>query len=92
LPYVWGNLGARKDPTLKLGGAKTAKAVSARMQTRWVNFATLSEPVGPADAPEWRPYRETDRACLLIGARDTVVHDVDAGIRAAWGSEVLSFR
>ena len=28
LPYVWGNLGGPKDPTLKLGGAKTAKAVS----------------------------------------------------------------
>ena len=29
LPYVWGNLGGPKDPTLKLGGAKTAKAVAA---------------------------------------------------------------
>ncbi|HWS93703.1 MAG TPA: carboxylesterase/lipase family protein, partial [Mycobacterium sp.] len=39
LPYVWGNLGAPKDPTLKLGGAKTAKAVSKRVRTRWINFA-----------------------------------------------------
>jgi para-nitrobenzyl esterase len=92
LAYVWGTLGAPKDPTLKLGGAKTAKAVSTRMRTRWINFAARSEPVGPAGEPEWRPYRDTDRACLLIGGRDTVVHDVDARIRAAWGSEIVSFR
>jgi para-nitrobenzyl esterase len=28
LPYVWGNLGGPKDPSLKLGGVKAAKAVS----------------------------------------------------------------
>ena len=92
LPYVWGTLGAPKDPTLKLGGIKTAKAVSARMRTRWINFATRSEPVGPAGAPEWTPYRDTDPACLLIGGRDTVVRGVDAHIRATWGSQMVSFR
>lgn len=92
LPYVWGTLGATRDPSLKLGGAKTAKTVAARMQTRWINFAIESKPVGPDGTPEWRPYRDTDRACLLIGARDTVVEDVDAGIRTAWGAEMVSFR
>jgi para-nitrobenzyl esterase len=92
LPYVWGNLGGPKDPTLKLGGAKTAKAVSKRVRTRWINFATLGKPAGPAGEPEWTPYQETDRACLIIDKRDTVVHDLDAQIRAAWGSEMVSFR
>ncbi|OBG27963.1 carboxylesterase/lipase family protein [Mycobacterium sp. 852002-51057_SCH5723018] len=92
LPYVWGNLGAPKDPTLKLGGAKTAKAVSKRVRTRWINFATHAKPAGPAGAPDWAPYREADRACLVIGKRDTVAHDVDAQIRGAWGSEMVSFR
>ncbi len=92
LPYVWGNLGGPKDPTLKLGGAKTAKAVSKRVRTRWINFATHSKPAGPAGEPEWRPYQQTDRACLIIDRRDAVAHDVDAPILAAWGSEMVSFR
>jgi para-nitrobenzyl esterase len=92
LPYVWGNLGAPKDPTLKLGGAKTAKAVSKRVRTRWINFAAHGKPVGPAGEPEWTVYQEADRACLIIGKRDTVVRNVDARIRAAWGSEIVSFR
>ena len=92
LPYVWGNLGAPRDPTLKLGGAKTARAVSSRMRTRWVNFATRGDPAGPPGEPEWTPYRPAERACLLVGRRDRVVHDVDAHIRAAWGSEMVGFR
>ncbi len=92
LPYVWGNLGGPKDPTLKLGGAKTARAVSKRVRTRWVNFATEGNPAGPPGEPEWTPYRPAERACLLVGKGDRVVHDVDAHIRAAWGSEMVSFR
>jgi para-nitrobenzyl esterase len=92
LPYVWGNLGGPKDPTLKLGGAKTAKAISRRVRTRWINFAAQGKPQGPAGEPEWMPYQQTDRACLLIARRDVIVHDLDAQIRAAWGTEMVSFR
>ena len=92
LPFVWGNLGAPRDPTLKLGGAKTAKAVSKRMRTRWINFAAEAKPAGPAGEPDWAPYQLADRACLIINKRDAVVHDVDAQIRAAWGSEIVGFR
>jgi para-nitrobenzyl esterase len=92
LPYVWGNLGAPEDPTLKLGGARTAKAVSKRVRTRWINFATEGKPAGPAGEPDWTAYREGDRACLIINKRDTVASDVDGHIRAAWGSEIVSFR
>ncbi|TAM63913.1 carboxylesterase/lipase family protein [Mycobacterium sp.] len=92
LPYVWGNLGAPKDPTLKLGGTRTAKAVSKRVRTRWINFAAHAKPAGPAGEPEWSPYRANDRACLVIDKNDALAHDVDANIRAAWGSEMVSFR
>ncbi len=92
LPYVWGNLGGPKDPTLKLGGAKTARAVSKRVRTRWVNFATHGNPAGPPGEPDWTPYRPAGRACLIIAKRDRLVHDVDAHIRAAWGSQMVSFR
>lgn len=92
LPYVWGNLGGPKDPTLKLGGAKTARAVSKRVRTRWVNFATHGNPAGPPGEPDWTPYRPAGRACLIIAKRDRLVHDVDARIRAAWGSQMVSFR
>ncbi|OBG26959.1 carboxylesterase [Mycobacterium alsense] len=92
LPYVWGNLGAPGDPTLRLGGARTARAVSKRVRTRWTNFATRGEPVGLTGEPVWTPYRKSDRACLLIDKRDTVSGYVDAHIRAAWGNEMVSFR
>jgi len=92
LPYVWGNLGGPHDPTLKLGGAKTAKAVSARVRSRWINFATQGKPMGPAGEPDWPPYQAADRACLVINKRDAIVHDIDANIRATWGREVVSFR
>ena len=92
LPYVWGTLGAPKDVTLKLGGTKTAKAVSKRIRTRWVNFATHAKPIGVPGEPEWTPYQEADRACLIIDRTDRVITDADADIRAAWGSDVLHFR
>lgn len=74
LPYVWGNLGGSQDPALKLGDAKAAIAVSRRVRTRW-------------GEPDWPCYEEAHRACLIIGRRDAVVHDVDAHIRATWGSK-----
>jgi para-nitrobenzyl esterase len=93
LPFVWGNLVAGpKDPTFRLGGLKTGRVVSARIQARWRNFATQGKPTGLAGEPEWLPYQEADRACLLIDRQDTVVNDVDLHIRSAWGSEVLNFR
>ncbi len=92
LPYVWGTLGVRGDYTLKLGGAKAAKEVSKRIRARWINFATHAKPIGLPDEPYWTPYQEADRACLVIGRHDRVVHDVDSHIRGAWGSDILHFR
>ncbi|HZN78091.1 MAG TPA: carboxylesterase/lipase family protein [Mycobacterium sp.] len=93
LPFVWGNLVAGpKDPTFRLGGMKTGKVVSARIQARWRNFATQGKPLGLDGEPEWLPYQAADRACLVIDRQDTVLNDVDLHIRSAWGSEVLSFR
>jgi para-nitrobenzyl esterase len=92
LPYVWGNLGGPKDPSLKLGGVKAAKAVSKRVRTRWINFAARATPAGAAGDPEWTSYAEDDRSCLIIDRSDVLAHDVDANIRAAWGSEMVSFR
>ncbi|KAA1251605.1 carboxylesterase/lipase family protein [Mycobacterium simiae] len=92
LPYIWGNLGGPHDPTLRLGGAKTAKAVSRRVRTRWVNFAARGKPVGAAGEPEWPAYDEADRRCLIIDRSDIVARDLDAHIRATWGGEVVSFR
>jgi hypothetical protein len=56
------------------------------------NFAAEGKPQGPAGEPEWTSYQQTDRACLIIDRHDDVVHDLDARIRAAWGTEMVSFR
>ncbi|MFM9035172.1 MAG: carboxylesterase/lipase family protein [Mycobacterium sp.] len=92
LPYVWGTLGAPQDMTLKLGGAKTAKAVSKRIRTRWVNFAATAKPAGLPGEPEWTPYQDADRACLIIDHHDRIVYDLDADIRAAWGTDPVHLR
>ncbi len=92
LPYVWGTLGVPQDMTLKLGGAKTAKAVSKRIRGRWVNFAATAKPAGLPGEPEWTPYQDSDRACLIIDHRDRIVHDVDAEIRTAWGTAPVHLR
>ncbi|MET0453396.1 MAG: carboxylesterase/lipase family protein [Mycobacterium sp.] len=93
LPYVWGNLVAgSKDPTFKLGGLKAGTAVSERIRARWLNFATRGEPTGLPGEPTWRPYRDDDRATLMIDKRDAVVDDPDKLLREAWGNDVLSFR
>ncbi|MGE4360654.1 carboxylesterase/lipase family protein [Mycolicibacterium austroafricanum] len=92
LPFVWGNLVAgRRDPTFALGGRKSGAAVSERMRARWVSFAAHGAPTGPAGEPVWRPYGADDRATLVIDKQDTVVDDLDADVRRAWGDDVLSF-
>jgi para-nitrobenzyl esterase len=75
-----------------LGGVKTGRVVSQRVRTRWVNFATEGKPSGLPGEPEWLPYQEPDRACLLIDRQDSVVNDIDTDIRAIWGTQVLNFR
>ncbi len=92
LPYVWGTLGVPQDMTLKLGGAKAAKAVSRSIRSRWVNFAATAKPAGLPGEPEWTPYQEADRACLVIDHHDRIVHDPDADIRTAWGADPVHLR
>jgi para-nitrobenzyl esterase len=93
LPFVWGNLSTGpKDPTFKLGGLRTGRVVSERVRARWVNFAVEGKPAGLPGEPEWLPYQDPDRASLLIDRQDTIVNDIDADIRATWGTEVLNFR
>ncbi|WNG90703.1 carboxylesterase/lipase family protein [Mycobacterium sp. ITM-2016-00318] len=93
LPFVWGNLvSSGKDPTFKLGGLKTGRAVSDRMRTRWVNFAVGGKPACLPGEPDWLPYREPDWTSLLIDRQDSVVADIDHDIRATWGTQVLNFR
>ncbi|MBJ7287287.1 carboxylesterase/lipase family protein [Williamsia sp.] len=92
LPYVFGNLvSGRKDITFKLGGLTEGKAVSARMQRRWLNFAVSGDPNGVPNAPIWRPYDSGDRASLVIDRNDRAVRDLDHDLRLAWGDDVLSF-
>ncbi len=78
---------------MKLGGAKTRKGdLEEECAPGGSTSRRKPSPPGPSGEPEWTPYQQTDRACLIIDKRDTIVHDVDAHIRAAWGTEVVGFR
>jgi para-nitrobenzyl esterase len=92
LPFVWGNLGVvPRDPMFALGGRKLGAAVSQRVRSRWTNFARHGDPQGLDGEPSWRPYGAEDRATLIIDKQDSVVDDLDAEVRRAWGDDVLSF-
>lgn len=97
LPYLWGNLvSGPKDITFKLGGLSTGKAISERMQTRWLAFAIGGAPLGPQGEPEWPKFEVNadgsgERATFVIDKNDRVVDDLDHELRLAWGDEVLSF-
>lgn len=92
LPYLWGNLvSGPRDPMFKLGGLRTGRALSARMQQRWRGFVAGGAPDAPG-AERWPAYDTRGRSTLVIDRRDVVVGDLDAELRAAWGPTVLSFR
>lgn len=92
LPYVWGNLAtSRRDITFRLGGLRTGRALSTRLQSRWIGFAVDGVPDADADSVGWPVYRPEDRRSLLIDRVDAVAEDLDAeGIRT-WGSTPLAF-
>lgn len=93
LPYVFGTFGAfAPDPTFWLGGRKVALEVSGRMQRRWLAFARYGVPAALDASKHWAPYREEDRATLLIDKTDTLASDPDRGLREAWGDRVMAFR
>jgi para-nitrobenzyl esterase len=92
LPYVWGNLdGGRKDITFRLGGLRTGRAVSARLQARWIGFATTGVPDADDAAPAWPRYGGPERRSLIIDRVDAVADDLDAEGRRTWGPVPLSF-
>lgn len=92
LPYLWGNLVAGpKDPTFKLGGMRTGRELSGRMQQRWRAFIAGHPPDAPG-AERWPAYDARTRSTMVIDRRDLVAGDLDADLRAAWGPAVLSFR
>lgn len=92
LPYLWGNLSAGpKDPTFRLGGRRVAQEISKRMQERWTAFAHGRGP-DAEDAPHWPPFSPAAaRETLVIARHDTIVPDLDAALRTAWGDDVLDF-
>jgi para-nitrobenzyl esterase len=91
LAYVWGNFGVNpRDITFRLGGRRRAEHISARMQDRWVAFASGTAP-DATGSPAWPAYDAAERLTLVIDGEDTVVPDLDAPLRASWGDTVLAF-
>jgi para-nitrobenzyl esterase len=92
LPYVWGNLAtSRKDITFRLGGLRTGRALSTRMQSRWIGFAVDGTPDADADSVAWEPYLAPTRASLIIDRTDAAAADLDADGLRTWGSTPLAF-
>ncbi len=101
LAYLWGSFSSGpKDLTFRLGGKRSGEEISVRMQDRWTAFAHGRTPdaEGVPGAPHWPAYAtaSTDaadiaRATLVIERHDSVVDDLDAPLRAAWGDQVLDF-
>lgn len=92
IPYVWGNLqGGPKDITFRLGGLRAARGISARLQSRWIGFATGGAPDADDGTVSWPAYTLPARRSLILDRVDRLVDDLDADGRAAWGPVPLSF-
>ena len=70
-PIVWGNLVAGpKDPTFKLGGLEDRRGGVGADAGPLAELRRLRPSrTGLPGEPEWLPYHEADRACLLIDRR-----------------------
>ncbi|KFF60953.1 carboxylesterase [Cryobacterium sp. MLB-32] len=66
-----------------LGGRRTFRAIGARMQGWWIDFAVCGVP-----AASWPPYDESSRETLIIDATDRVEADPGSERRLAWGAFV----
>lgn len=92
LAYVWGNLASSsKDITFRLGGLRTGRALSTRMQSRWIAFALDGDPDAEDGSARWEPYDTVARRSLIIDRVDRAVDDLDAPVRETWGSTPLAF-
>lgn len=66
-----------------------------RMQQRWAAFVHGTAPDADGETP-WIRYEyvspESGRQTLVIDHHDTLLSDLDAPLRAAWGDQALTFR
>ncbi|TSD99400.1 carboxylesterase/lipase family protein [Skermania sp. ID1734] len=89
LAYVWGNIKhGPKDITYKLGGLKSAKKLTKRLQQRWTSFAHNGI---PDTEPAWPAFDQEQRATLVMDKQDRIDHDLDGTVRKAWGDQVIAF-
>jgi para-nitrobenzyl esterase len=65
--------------------------VAGRVQRRWLAFARHGVPAALDGSKHWSPYDETNRDTLLIDTADTLAHDPERALRAAWGDKVMAF-
>ncbi|GAA3889401.1 carboxylesterase/lipase family protein [Leifsonia kafniensis] len=87
LPYLWGSLPRGPLPLLEaLATDSAARRLSARVQHRWLSFAKLGIPTHAVGEPVWNSYDE-HRATMIFDARDVLVNDLDAALRADGDSE-----
>ncbi|MBJ7329376.1 MAG: carboxylesterase/lipase family protein [Solirubrobacteraceae bacterium] len=85
LRYLWGEIEHYpRDPTFKLGGLRTSRAVSRRFRGRWHDYAATGD-------PGWPAYDRASRQSLVADSEDRVAVDLDARPRAAWGAVPLTF-
>lgn len=75
------DLTAKPYGTLTLGARGAMRRIGARMRRYWGSFARNGVPAVPGQA-EWTPYDNADRFTLVIGGKDRLVSDPDAGVRA----------
>lgn len=94
LPYVFGTLPKkvnRQAVQFRLGGLKSAKVISQRMQSRWISFAQNSNPESQSGLA-WPEYNELTRATLIIDENDSIENDPDGNVRQAWGEQVVGYK
>lgn len=93
LAYVFGTLPKKislKAIGFELGGLKTARKISARMQSRWLAFGQSGNP--NTTEHSWPQYDASNRSTLIINKQDAQHENPMPVQTAAWGSTPVYIR
>ncbi|WP_293887875.1 MULTISPECIES: carboxylesterase/lipase family protein [unclassified Sphingobacterium] len=84
IPFIFGTAESIEGKVmLKEANPSEVNALSAIMQTCWINFAHTGNPNGTKEYP-WNRYNCQNRPVVVFDTEISYEHDIDANYREAW--------
>jgi para-nitrobenzyl esterase len=86
VPFVFGIID-KPSGQFFTGGGEAARQLSRQIRAAWTAFAKGGVPAAE-NWPEWLPYREPERASLMIGAETIRENDPEQARRLLWNGVI----